>query len=129
MTDTTETPPSAVAANPIDLAGLLKKLGHDELALFIPLLDAELTALQQPGANTQAVLQDAMKVKIEALAQVPAAESTGINDTAAAAQVSLHTILNQVATAATAPVAVPPVAEPVAAPVAAAPAAETVAGD
>lgn len=89
-----------IVAIPLDLTGLLKKLGHDELALFLPLLNAELTALQQPGANVQTVVENAMKAKIVALAQVPQAESTGIADTAAAAQAQLNSLVSSAVPAA-----------------------------
>lgn len=64
-----------------------------ELAVFLPLLNNFLTALQQPGVNTQAVVQDYGKAQLEALGSLPQAETVGINTVAAAAQTQLNTIV------------------------------------
>jgi hypothetical protein len=64
-----------------------------ELALFMKPLDAFLTALQQPGVNTQAAVQDYVQLQVASIGTLPAAETTAINTTAATAQTQLHAAL------------------------------------
>ena len=63
-----------------------------ELAIQLGALNAFLTALQQPNANTQLVVQDFGKLQLELLASAPQAEAVGISGVAAAAQTQLNAL-------------------------------------
>lgn len=88
---------SSTTTAPASLEETLHALSSAELAIFLKPLDAFLTALQEPGVNTETLVQDYAKLQLDSLNNVPLAESTGINVTAAGAQAQLNAIVAKAA--------------------------------
>lgn len=76
-----------------------------ELALVLSPLNKFLTDLQQPGANTEAVVQEFGKLQLALLQNAPGAESVGVNGVAALLQQKLNGVVAHVAAAPAAPAA------------------------
>lgn len=72
----------------------LKALVSAELGVVLGPLDKFLTALQMPGVNTQAVIQQFGELQLAELQQAPLIESIGIQGVASAAQTKLHSWVN-----------------------------------
>lgn len=87
----------------------VQSLEQAELAIILKPVDTFLTALQQPGANTENVMQDFAALQLAAIQDAPAIESVGIVNVAAAIQAKLHAL---VASATTAASAIAPATQP-----------------
>jgi hypothetical protein len=72
----------------------LANLAAAELAIVLKPINDFLTALQQPGVNVAAVLQDFTKLQLEILGDVPALEAVGIGNIAAYLQQELNGWVN-----------------------------------
>lgn len=82
MGTTTNTAPDPVAT-----------LKAAELALVLSPLNKFLTDLQQPGANTESVVQEFGKLQLSLLTNAPGAESVGIGGIAAILQQKLNSLI------------------------------------
>ena len=78
-----------------------------ELALVLSPLNKFLTDLQQPGANTESVVQEFGKLQLSLLANAPGAESVGISGVAALLQQKLNSVVASVATPSPTPAPTP----------------------
>lgn len=86
----------------------IQSIASAELAIILKPVDDFLTALQQPDANEETVVQDFARLQLAALQDLPELEAVGINGVAAAVQKKLHDFIASANPVAPVPAVTPP---------------------